>query len=732
MLAPFLTTVEKKYEGLKRSIMCKEFLISCLICLVLLSIEYVRCTRVLLQHGLLYRNSQLMDFIIMSSLVSLYLICTFYCNESGDVNSFICLNQSLMVIQNFAVGYHLSISDNIFTNNWFLLTVYIQALCSSLSLLYPFTSTGINAIYFQNILLGIIFFTFLVELIWMVKYLITQYELYGHNELFLPDDNKKCVTYIVGALIVNFTYYSTNLSFLFPSYDKMNLVYITILNLNVIIYFSIIPHVQRDFLKKTLSDEESDLIIRFISHEMRTPLHSVMVGVRLIHDALIAERLDEEDEVYLILKDIRQATEASLSRLNNILTRDSLRQGIYSLDRKTVLATDFLEACTKPFAIEAIEKGLSLIILPSEGTDNVLVDIDIARMNLVVGNILVNAINFTPVGGIINVSMRYHQDEMFVSDDNILQSYGELQISICDSGHGMSQREVMGLFKSPIQYNPGLLQHGGGFGLGLVIAKGIADLHGATLSAASEGLGRGSTLTIKIPAYKSSNAATLAQPAARNSVCARRRSERLTRRSVRPSFVVTTIQSHELPDGDTDRWTRQQEGCHQRNDSFATDLSSPERRLLSSRGSIAGHRFMHSPAIIVPEYMVRSSVLVVEDSGVARRMLCRVLAKNFSDIVEAEDGAISVVKYQERINEGKSFDLITMDFQMPNMDGPTAAGRLRSLGYRGKLVGVTGNVLPQDVDVFLTAGASRVFFKPLDVDQFNTWVIGAVQSQTDE
>eukprot|EP01042_Synura_sphagnicola_P036518 gene36518-biopygen8477 len=62
------------------------------------------------------------------------------------------------------------------------------------------------------------------------------------------------------------------------------------------------------------------------------------------------------------------------------------------------------------------------------------------------------------------------------------------------------------------------------------------------------------------------------------------------------------------------------------------------------------------------------------------------------------------------------YDVILMDFMMPTMDGPTATRAIRSLGYKGIIIGVTGNSSPQDILLFTASGADLVLPKPLDVD----------------
>lgn len=59
------------------------------------------------------------------------------------------------------------------------------------------------------------------------------------------------------------------------------------------------------------------------------------------------------------------------------------------------------------------------------------------------------------------------------------------------------------------------------------------------------------------------------------------------------------------------------------------------------------------------------------------------------------------------------YDLIFMDYQMPNMDGPTSIKAIRDLGYIGKIIGLTGNVLKSELDVMRKSGANDVLSKPV-------------------
>jgi len=107
------------------------------------------------------------------------------------------------------------------------------------------------------------------------------------------------------------------------------------------------------------------------------------------------------------------------------------------------------------------------------------------------------------------------------------------------------------------------------------------------------------------------------------------------------------------------------------------------------------------------------SVLIVDDVPMNRRMLRRALNSVYADITEAGDGLIAVKQVTN--SKGKpEFDLILMDFQMPNMDGPTATNLIRANGYTGPIIGVTGNAMKSDIDIFMNSGADKVLIKPVD------------------
>eukprot|EP00607_Mallomonas_marina_P003994 CAMPEP_0182438012 /NCGR_PEP_ID=MMETSP1167-20130531/85442_1 /TAXON_ID=2988 /ORGANISM="Mallomonas Sp, Strain CCMP3275" /LENGTH=244 /DNA_ID=CAMNT_0024631153 /DNA_START=114 /DNA_END=845 /DNA_ORIENTATION=- len=96
-------------------------------------------------------------------------------------------------------------------------------------------------------------------------------------------------------------------------------------------------------------------------------------------------------------------------------------------------------------------------------------------------------------------------------------------------------------------------------------------------------------------------------------------------------------------------------------------------------------------------------------------MLCRHIRKRCEILYEADNGVQAVEILKESSLAGIVMDVILMDHQMPEMDGPTATKLMRGMGYKGMIIGITGNALPADKQYYLNSGADHILTKPLDM-----------------
>lgn len=111
--------------------------------------------------------------------------------------------------------------------------------------------------------------------------------------------------------------------------------------------------------------------------------------------------------------------------------------------------------------------------------------------------------------------------------------------------------------------------------------------------------------------------------------------------------------------------------------------------------------------------------LIVDDAASNRKLVCRLLQSRGIECEQAENG-------QECVNlifSGKfNFDFILLDYEMPILNGPSAAKKLREMKCEILIIGLTGNILPEDKQYFLDHGVNVVFTKPLNIDSLLEYI----------
>src|SRR5439155_3800091 len=131
-------------------------------------------------------------------------------------------------------------------------------------------------------------------------------------------------------------------------------------------------------------------------------------------------------------------------------------------------------------------------------------DADATRLPQVIGNLLNNAAKYTPAGGKISVTAQ--------------AAGGVAELRVRDTGAGIPPESLPGIFEPFAQGDRTLTRAEGGLGIGLTLARMLVELHGGTLSAASEGAGRGSEFVVRLPlgtpAVAEAEPAAAAAPAA--------------------------------------------------------------------------------------------------------------------------------------------------------------------------------------------------------------------------
>lgn len=127
------------------------------------------------------------------------------------------------------------------------------------------------------------------------------------------------------------------------------------------------------------------------------------------------------------------------------------------------------------------------------------------------------------------------------------------------------------------------------------------------------------------------------------------------------------------------------------------------------------------------DFLKSKRLLIVDDAPTNRKIVHKMLKGKFDVIDEAENGQEAVDKYLHALKHHTPYDVIMMDFLMPIMNGLEASRLIRSFtNHKTVIVGVTGNGLQSDIDLFLEAGADNVMIKPLNMQQFVSYLLQKV------
>jgi PAS domain S-box-containing protein len=219
-----------------------------------------------------------------------------------------------------------------------------------------------------------------------------------------------------------------------------------------------------------------DEVLGIVSHDLRNPISAIAMCVRVLEESPPSS----EAERHGLLMTIRESTDWVNRLIDDLLDVANIERGRLSLAKSSEEPSQLALQALHMFELEAEENGIALEArLP---TNMPLVDADGARVVQVLGNLMRNALKFTPRGGRVTIGVQ--QDD------------GAVQFSVSDTGRGIGADAQPRVFDRYWQA-PGAVTTRGA-GLGLSIAKGIVEAHGGRIWIDSEP-GRGSTFAFTIP-----------------------------------------------------------------------------------------------------------------------------------------------------------------------------------------------------------------------------------------
>ena len=231
-----------------------------------------------------------------------------------------------------------------------------------------------------------------------------------------------------------------------------------------------------------IANRMRDEFLATVSHELRAPLNSILGWGRLLEKG----NLDEKTTEKAISTIVRNA-ESQNRLIEDLLDVSRIISGKLRLEIITIKPINVVESALETVRPAAEAKGIKLEI--KEGGEISHISGDPNRLQQVIWNLLSNAIKFTPNDG--RVTLEIERAEDFV------------ELRVKDTGVGIKEEFLPHVFDRFRQADASSIRKFGGLGLGLAIVRHITEMHGGTVEVFSEGEGRGSTFTVKLPIVSS-------------------------------------------------------------------------------------------------------------------------------------------------------------------------------------------------------------------------------------
>ncbi|NJD88636.1 MAG: response regulator [Betaproteobacteria bacterium] len=493
-----------------------------------------------------------------------------------------------------------------------------------------------------------------------------------------------------------------------------------------------------------------------MSHEIRTPMNGVLGMAELLAETELS------DKQRRLLGMIRASGESLLAIINDILDFSKIEAGRLDLEKVDFAPLAVLEDVAELLAARAQAKGLELVVR-AEDDAPAWVNGDPHRLRQILLNLVGNAIKFTDSGEVVVRCLR---------ETSAAGSPGRLRFEVSDTGIGIPPEKKARLFQAFAQADGSTTRRFGGTGLGLVIAKELAQLMGGDIDVRSE-TGFGSTFWFTID-VSAPLAPAVAVPAL-HSLAGRRAlvvDDNATARGVlehlargwgmevtaaadgvqaleqlreavdrgRPFALalvdlamprmsgVTLVRAIKtdralasLPVVMLTSLGREEEIATARQCGACACLGKPVRRD-EMRQVIVEAMFPASaarpagPAVAASKPQLVGRVLLAEDNPVNQAVAVGML----ESLGLAVDLAANGLEAVDRFAHGR-YDAILVDCQMPEVDGYAATSEIRrreqATNHRVPIVALTANALEGDREVCIAAGMDDYVAKPFSREQ---------------
>ncbi|WP_334118188.1 response regulator [Limnobacter sp.] len=477
-----------------------------------------------------------------------------------------------------------------------------------------------------------------------------------------------------------------------------------------------------------------------MSHEIRTPLNGIVGLTYLLKDS------STSGNQRLLLDSLEKTSRNLIDLVSDVLDISKIEAGNMELERRTFSTLECIDNVSGIMTGAAASKPIELIIDPSADLPLELVG-DGLRFRQIVVNLVGNAIKFTQIG-YVHLSIAVLSNKAGVC---------RLRVQVQDTGVGISLQGQANLFQQFHQADASVAREFGGSGLGLSLIKKLVDMMNGSLGFSSE-LGQGSTFWADMEFEVVNTAEVQVQEEPQNTLLLVSENP-MQIQAMNNAAALVGCRFEALPDlqqalqwvqgggkstgvlldfprGRIDRleWLEfvKSMGLHGVPCAVLLRSDDPPRLLnldisevfsaiyvkpltpLQLQGVFKAHLMGRANFTIAESNKL--NLLIVDDSELNLKVLEGILSRKHANVTKAFNG-LEALSFLSQFGHG--FDAVVMDFQMPLMDGLEATRELRKHPFNADLpvIGLTGEVSPEDEKRALQAGMSVVLHKPLHPDE---------------
>ena len=435
-----------------------------------------------------------------------------------------------------------------------------------------------------------------------------------------------------------------------------------------------------------LSSNYKSEFLANMSHELRTPLNSILILSEMLGENGSNNLTEEQAE---FAKVINSSGQDLLALINDILDLSKVEAGKLDIIFGEVNMSELPHLLEQTFTPIAKQKELEFNILKSPSVEDIF-HTDDKRFNQILKNLLSNAFKFTEQGSVTLAINKL--DEQQLSSDMHHLSNNWLEISVKDTGIGISKEKHQLIFESFQQADGATVRKYGGTGLGLSISKEFSKLLGGWIDLQSEE-GKGSTFTLILPSL----------PNGISEACLEELKKDLTKVGQEEVAAGQVIDVLPLPEKLEDE--KEQDAI--------TQLPS---------------------SVTECDIFEGKNVLIVDDDNRNIFALKTALEHNGVNILVAKHG----LECLDIMQSNHKIDLILMDIMMPVMDGYETMSRIRKDLQLTEIpiIAITAKAMKTDRDKCIEAGASDYISKPVNLEQLfsvlRVWLVSQGSMKNDD